>query len=318
VESLVELVAVRLGLDPEAQGISKRAAALCKADLATQMVMEMTSLQGEVGRINALKSGEPEAVAQAIYEHYLPRFAGDQVPQSRPGLAVGLADRLDTLIGLFAAGHKPSGARDPFALRRTAIGLIQVLVEHQQRIDLRQALIDAATVQAFEGAEAQVEACLEFLATRERALLLEDFPHDAVEAVLAAQSHDPAGASSAVEQLGVWRKRQDWPTLLQTYARCVRITRDLGEQYEVDPEKLVEPAEVKLHQTVLALDAGESGSIDSLLQQIEQLLPAITKFFEDVLVMADNDQVRQNRLGLLQQITRLADGVADLSLLEGF
>ncbi|TFH37664.1 MAG: glycine--tRNA ligase subunit beta [Anaerolineales bacterium] len=317
-EALVESVAARLELDPDMQNTAKRAAHLCKADLATQMVVEMTSLQGEVGRIYALKAGEAEAVAQAIYEHYLPRYAGDQVPQSRPGLSVGLADRLDTLIGLFAAGHKPSGARDPFALRRTAIGLVQLLVEHRQRFDLRQALTEAASLQPLAGADEHVEACLEFIATRQQALLLEDFPHDAVEAVLAEQRHDPAGAAAAVADLGEWRQRQDWPALLQSYARCVRITRDLTELYGVIPAKLTEPAEIELHQAVLALEESEVGSIGALLQKIEQLLPTITKFFEDVLVMADDDQVRQNRLGLLQQIAHLADGVADFSFLEGF
>ena len=318
VEALVESVATRLALGTEERTTARRAANLCKADLATQMVVEMTSLQGEVGRIYALKAGESEPVAQAIFEHYLPRYAGDQVPQSRPGLTVGLADRLDTLIGLFAAGRKPSGARDPFALRRTAIGLVQVLVEHQQRFDLRQALMDAAALQPLKEADEQVDACLEFIATREQALLLEKFPHDAVEAVLAEQSHDPAGAAAAVAQLGIWRQRQDWPALLQAYARCVRITRDLSEHYQADPSMFSEPAEIALHQAVLALEVGDAGSIDTFLQKIEQLLPAITKFFEDVLVMADKDQVRHTRLGLLQQIAQLAQGVADFSLLEGF
>ena len=318
VDALVDSVATQLALSAEERTIAKRAANLCKADLATQMVVEMTSLQGEVGRIYALKAGESESVAQTIFEHYLPRYAGDHIPESRTGLTVGLADRLDTLIGLFGAGRKPSGARDPFALRRTAIGLVQLLVEHQQQFDLRQSLMDAAALQPLKEAAEQVDACLEFIATRQQALLLEEFPHDAVEAVLAEQSHNPAGAAAAVAQLGTWRKRKDWPALLQAYARCVRITRDLSDHYKIDSTKLSEPAEIGLHKAVLALEVGEAGSIDSLLQKIEQLLPAITEFFEDVLVMADEEDVRHSRLGLLQQIAQLAKGVADFSRLEGF
>jgi glycyl-tRNA synthetase len=320
VEALVDAIATRLELGEEVRTAAQRAAHLCKADLATLMVVEMTSLQGEVGRIYALKAGESDAVAQAIFEHYLPRFAGDQVPQTHPGLVVGLADRLDTLIGLFAAGHKPSGARDPFALRRTAIGLVQMLIEHQQRIDLRQMLTKAAEVQPVRVTEKHIEACLDFIATRQQALLLEDFPHDAVEAVLAEQAHDPTGAATAVAQLDAWRQRKDWPLLLQAYARCVRITRDLAERYAVNPKLLSEPAEIELHKAVLALEsvAADTGSIDAFLQKVETLLPAITTFFDDVLVMVEDAPVRENRLGLLQRITHLADGVADLSHLEGF
>jgi glycyl-tRNA synthetase len=320
VEALVTPVASPLGLDEEDRKTAQRAAHLCKADLSTQMVVEMTSLQGEVGRIYALNAGESQAVARAIFEHYLPRFAGDQVPQTRPGLAVGLADRLDTLIGLFAAGHTPSGARDPFALRRTAIGLVQMLVEHQQRIDLRQMLTKAAEVQPVRVTEEHIEACLDFIATRQQALLLEDFPYDAVEAVLAEQAHDPAGAAAAVGQFSAWRQREDWPLLLQAYARCVRITRDLTERYAVNTERLREPAEVELYRAVQALesDVADTGSIDAFLQKVEILLPAITTFFDDVLVMAEDAGVRENRLGLLQRIVHLADGVADLSHLEGF
>jgi glycyl-tRNA synthetase len=320
VEALLGVVATQLELGEEPRAAAQRAAHLCKADLATQMVVEMTSLQGEVGRIYALKAGESDAVAQAIFEHYLPRFAGDQVPQTRSGLAVGLADRLDTLIGLFAAGHKPSGARDPFALRRTAIGLVQMLVEHQQRIDLRQMLTKAAEIQPVRVTEKHIEACLDFIATRQEALFLEEYPHDAVEAVLAEQAHDPAGAAAAIAQFDAWRLREDWPLLLQAYARCVRITRDLSERFAVNPELLSEPAEVELYRAVLSLgsDAADTGSIDAFLRKVETLLPAITIFFEDVLVMEEDPRVRQNRLGLLQRIAHLADGVANLSHLEGF
>jgi glycyl-tRNA synthetase len=320
VEELVEAVAPQLELTAGDLQTAKRAAYLCKADLATQMVVEMTSLQGEVGRIYALRSGETEHVAQAIFEHYLPRHAGDQVPSSKPGFVIGFADRLDTLIGLFAAGHKPSGARDPFGLRRTAIGLVQLLIGNKQRIDLRQSLAEAAKRQPIKVTEEHLEACLEFIIVRQQTLLLDEYPHDAVDAVLAGQGYDPAGAISAVDQLGTWRQREDWPLLLQAYARCVRITRDQSQHYEVDPALLSDPAEIALHEAYMTLDnkSDHPGSVDAFLSKIEILLPAITKFFEDVLVMMDDANVRQNRLGLLQRISDLADGVADLSLLEGF
>lgn len=319
-QALTAVLAPRLGLKVEETEDAARAAYLCKADLATQMVIEMTSLQGEVGRIYAQRSGESESVSQAIYEHYLPRQSGDDIPSSQEGFAVGLADRIDTLIGLFAAGHKPSGARDPFALRRTAIGLIQLLVAKNQRIDLRQILATAGGQQPIKVTDQHLSACLEFIATRQQALLLETYPHDAVEAILAEQGHDPAGANSAIAQLEAWRQRPDWPSLLQAYARCVRITRDQSERYHLDPELLVEPGEVALHKAVRSLETKteEAGSIDAFLSKIEILLPSITMFFDDVLVMSEDKPTRQNRLGLLQDIAELADGVVDLSLLEGF
>lgn len=320
VEDLVEVFAPQLGLNADDLQTARRAARLSKADLATQMVVEMTSLQGEVGRIYALRSGESEAVAQAIFGHYLPRHAGDQVPRSLPGFCVGFADRLDTLIGLFAAGHKPSGARDPFALRRTAIGLVQLLVENKQRIDLRQSLAEAAKRQPLKVTQEHLKACLEFITTRQQALLLEEYPHDAVDAVLAGQGYDPTGAVAAVDQLANWRQREDWPLLLQAYARCVRITRDQSQHDEVDSALLSDPAESELYEAYLTLDSkpNDPGSIDAFWSKIETLLPAITKFFEDVLVMVDDVEIRQNRLGLLQKISELAEGVADISLLEGF
>ncbi len=320
VEATVEAMSESLALSPDERKTALRAAHLCKADLATQMVVEMTSLQGEVGRIYALRSGEPESVAHAIFEHYLPRYAGDQMPASKAGLTVGLADRLDTLMGLFAAGHKPTGARDPFALRRAAIGLVQLLMANQLRFDLREALQKVARLQPVKVDEEQVESCLAFIRARQQALLLEQYPYDAVEAVLAEQGHDPAGAALAVDMLSPWRARDDWPTLLQAYARCVRITRDLDKTYPVQPKLFSEKVEHDLYKAVQDLPSADvaQGSIDAFLEKIETLLPLITKYFEDVLVMAEDESIRQNRLGQLQQIAHLAHGVADFSALEGF
>ena len=144
ITTLVEILSPMLDLSKAEIGVAIRAAQLCKADLATKMVIEMTSLQGILGRYYALASGESEPVGKAIYEHYLPRFAGDVLPETRPGLLVGVADRLDTLAGLFAAGMAPTGARDPFAQRRAALGLVQALIAQNISFDLRIGLEHAA------------------------------------------------------------------------------------------------------------------------------------------------------------------------------
>ena len=320
-EKLVEPLAEALGLDVSQKQAAVRAARLCKADLATRMVVEMTSLQGEMGRLYALASGEPEAVAQAILEHYLPRFAGDRVPASKAGLAVGLADRLDSLTGLFAAGKEPSGAGDAFALRRTTIGLIEALVANQQPFDLQRGVALAAANQPIEVDESTRAACLAFIRRRQQALLLADgHRHDAVAAVLEAQGHNPAGAAVAVGQLETWMAADGWDSLLQNFARCVRITRGLDETYPVEPGQLSEEASRTLMAAYQAA-AGANGrprSIDDLFQAFRPMVPAVERFFEEVLVMSEDEAERRNRLGLLQRITGLADGLVDVSKLEGF
>lgn len=318
---LVEDLAPQLGLAPAEVETARRAARLCKADLATGMVVEMTSLQGVMGRYYALQSGEPEGVAQAIYEHYLPRFAGDETPRSPSGLAVGLADRLDTLAGLFAAGMAPTGARDPFAQRRAALGLVGSLIAHGNDFDLRSAL-DAAAARLPIPAEADaVQACLEFIVERLRNLLLDrDGRYDIVDSVLAVQGHNPARAAQAVAGLSAWVNRPDWRDILPAYARCVRITRDLDERFPVDPRVFVEPDERELFN---ALQAAEErprapGSVDDFLNAFLPMIPVVNRFFDNVLVMVEDARIRENRLGLLQRISALAEGVADMSRLEGF
>jgi glycyl-tRNA synthetase len=321
IERLSAWLAGELRLEAAASATAARAAHLCKADLVTGMVVEMTSLQGEIGRQYARADGEPEAVAEAIFEHYLPRNAADRTAASLPGLVVGLADRLDSLMGLFAAGLQPTGARDPFALRRTAIGLVQNLIERGLRFDLRRGLHQAAEglpIPVPQGAEAEA---LAFIAGRQSGLLLADGQrHDGVEAVLAAQAHDPAGAARAVEQLENAMRAESWEATLQSYARCVRITRSQPAAPAFNDKAPMEAAEKGL---LVALKAAEArprraGSVEDFLAAFQPMIPAVTTFFEEVLVMADDPAVRSNRLALLQRIVALADGVADLSKLEGF
>jgi len=286
------------------------------------MVVEMTSLQGVMGRYYAINSGEAASVADAIYEHYLPRFAGDELPRVRPGLLVGLADRLDTLAGLFAVGMAPTGKKDPFAQRRAALGLVQNLIAWDLDFDLGNAIEMAARRLPVPASAESQGACLEFIVERLRNLLLEQgWRYDVVDAVLAEQGRNPAQASAAVRILASWVDRPDWYTILPAYARCVRITRDQTERYPVDPARFVEPAEGELFavlQTAEAACKGNLGSPDVFLNALLPMIPAINRYFDDVLVMADDAATRENRLGLVQRIAALAHGVADMSRLEGF
>lgn len=304
----------------EAQA-ARRAAELCKADLVTHMVVEMTALQGTVGRYYALHSGEDEIAAEAIFEHYLPRFSGDLLPVGKAGLVVGLADRLDTLAGLFAAGLAPSGTKDPFAQRRAALGLVQSLTGWDLDFDLREGLKLASALLPVEaGAQSQAD-CLEFIAGRMRAFLIEQgFRYDGVDAVLAVQKHNPAGCLRAVKELGDWVKRSDWNTILPAYARNVRITRGQQVTPALDVSLFQEEAERELHRALQAARAArkKTGSADDFLQAFVPMIPAINQFFDAVLVMAEDPALRANRLSLVKGVADLAADVADFSVLEGF
>jgi glycyl-tRNA synthetase len=314
VEKLTGEVARWLKLDEAETRTALRAAHLCKADLATQMVVEMTSLQGTMGREYALRSGETPEVALAIQEHY-------GLPESRPGIAVGIADRLDSLAGLFAAGLAPTGSADPFGLRRAALGLTQICTTRQINIDLRAALAAACAAQVAEvqPAEAQLDSLMTFVAGRLRGQLLDlGYRYDVVDAVLAEQAANPYQAAVSVRQLSEWVKREDWSQILPAYARCVRITRDQKQAYAVTADRLGEPAEKALYAAYQAAAGQPMASVDEFLNRLLPMIPAISKFFEDVLVMADDPGVRENRLGLLQRIGAMAKGLADFSKLEGF
>jgi glycyl-tRNA synthetase len=321
IEQMVEDLIPQLGLNAEETAVARRSAHLCKADLVTHMVIEMTSLQGQIGRQYALRSGELQAVGDAIFEHYLPRFAGDAAPRSRPGLAVGLADRLDSLVGLFAAGLAPTGNKDPFAQRRLALGLVQNLITWDIDLDLKQVLLAASTHLPIPVSADVLSACLEFITERLRNVQLEaQRRYDVVEAVLAVQGSNPAGAARAVEALTTWIARSDWHTILPAYARCVRITRSYEQIFPVTDQILTEQAEMELYTALLAAEAAPraSGSIDDFLGAFLPMIPAVNRFFDQVLVMAEDENLQRNRLGLLQRIALLAEGVVDLSRLEGF
>lgn len=321
VEKLTAKLVPLFELDSGETQTALRAAKLCKADLVTQMVIEMTSLQGIMGKFYARRSGETEAVSEAIFEHYLPRFAGDNTPSNKVGLVIGIADRLDTLTGLFAAGLAPTGTKDPFAQRRAALGLVQNLIARNIDFDLREGIRNAAEQQPIEADEQSQAACLEFIVGRLQNYLLEQgYRHDVVAAVLAEQGHNPATAYQAVKTLSEWVARSDWNQILSTYSRCVRITRDQAERFPIDPALLQDDAERELFGGLQAVFTYERkpGSVTNFFQVFMPLMPVINHFFEAVLVMAEDPAVRVNRLSLLQRVSALTNGVADFSKLEGF
>ncbi len=317
-ERLTPAVADLLGLSPEEKAAAARAAALSKADLATSMVVEMTSLQGIMGEIYALDSGEPPEVARAIREQYLVK---PEQPLSPAGLALNIADRLDSLVGLFAVGLAPKSTADPFGLRRAALALVQTLMASGRDFDIREGLKAAARLQPVPVSDQVLDEVMDFIAKRLYvALRDEGYPHDVVEAVLAEQAWNPARAHDAVAALADAVQQPWWEDAFTAYARAKRIVRNLDETYDLNPDAYTEPATQALHAAYEAAAASLAASPDmpTLIQVLRDLQAPINDFFENVLVMAEDEALRAARLALVQRIAALPDGLADLTKLRGF
>ncbi len=322
-EKLAPQIAQMLSASEEEQAITRRAAALCKSDLVTSMVIEMTSLQGIMGEIYALKSGEPPEVARAIREHYLPRFAGDETPGSLPGLALSLADKLDSLAGLFGVGVTPRGSADPFGLRRAALGIVHNLLAAQVDFSVQEGLHRAAALyqQVAIGEEA-LAAARDFVQRRLQGVLLErGFPHDVVEAVLAVRGDNSYRALRACQALAQLVTEPWWPQAFTAYARCARIVRGVEEDLPLNPAAYTTEEERQLHaayEAAAARLAQAPEPAELLGEALRALQEPIDRFFEAVLVNAEDETVRRARLALVQHIARLPASVADLSKLQGF
>ncbi len=322
VASMVEGLGHILGIQATDITIAQRAAHIAKADLATQVVVEFTSLQGIMGRHYALREGQPPEVADAIFEHWLPRSAGDLLPVSNAGILLALTDKLDSLVGLFAIGLAPKSSADPFGLRRAALGIVQILIGRRLYLNLAEAVDFVAEAQPVSvGAQARAQV-LDFIKGRLESLLVDegDYPRDVINAVLAQQAHDPYRATVGMAELAQWVGRDDWEAILDSFARCVRITRSEPTTYDINPKAFTEPQTKALYSAYLAAAAkvDDDGNVDAFLVAFEPMIPAVTDFFDNVMVHDENLDLRHNRLGLLQAISALQTGRADLSELSGF
>jgi glycyl-tRNA synthetase len=320
-EKLVLRLADMAGVSESDRQVAERAAHLAKADLATQMVIELTSLQGIMGEKYALLSGEEPGVAQAIREHYLPASTGDELPQSVPGLLVGLADRIDSLIGLFAVGLSPTGSADPYGLRRAALGMVQILVEKGISLSLANALRAAAALLPVETTADHLTAAHDFIVQRLRGWLLDQgYRHDLVEAALAERADDPYLASRAVRKLSDWVERSQFETLLTAYSRPSRIVRESVSEFPLRPELFSEAAERELHRAWMTAQKqrAEIDDVDGLMAVLRPLAEPIDAFFDQVFVMVEDQAIRENRLALLQRIAGLSRGIVDLTKVLGY
>ncbi|MCP5125109.1 MAG: glycine--tRNA ligase subunit beta [Gammaproteobacteria bacterium] len=304
---------------------AERAGRLAKCDLMTQMVQEFPELQGIMGRYYALHDQEASEVAQAIEEHYLPRFAGDRLPATDTGRSIALADRLDTLIGIFAIGQAPSGAKDPFALRRAALGVLRILIEGKLDLDLR-ALLEhaAANFDISLHAKPAIETVLAFMMDRLRGYYLDQGIHpDTFEAVLECQPTRPLDFDHRVRAVSAFRQLPEAASLSAANKRIRNILRKIETAlpFEVRPDLLKEEAEQALAGQLVELSSEviplmEAGLYGEALNRLATLREPVDQFFDQVLVMAEDPVVRDNRIALLNELGSLFLRVADFSRLQ--
>ncbi len=307
---------------------ARRAGYLCKADLMTQMVYEFPDLQGVMGREYAKKAGEADAVAKAIDEQYLPKGADGNTPQTDAGACVALAEKLDALVGCFGVGLVPTSAADPYALRRAALGCIRILQDRGYSVSLPTLVqlaldtydeLDAGKLKDAGELKAEV---LEFMGTRLKHQLAADHPADVVDAVIAVGLDDVLSITDRVEALGKLTSEDDFLPLAQGFKRVVNILRkqaaDADSEQAVNTGLLQEAGEVALHEAaqkagVAVNSAVEARDWDAACRTLIGLKAPVDTFFDDVMVMVDDEALKANRIALLFQLEKLFMNVADIS-----
>ncbi|MGH8226008.1 MAG: glycine--tRNA ligase subunit beta [Gammaproteobacteria bacterium] len=316
-------IATAIGADVTA---ATRAAELAKCDLATGMVFEFPELQGVIGGVYAASDGESEAVAQAIAEQYLPAGAGDGLPQCPTGVALALADRLDTLVGGFAGGREPTGAKDPFGLRRAAFGVLRIAAERTPDLDVVPWLEAAAALYPAElKAAATLPALTDFLRERLRSTLLEQgHAADLVQAVLAVAPLAPGEVLARAAALARFRDLPEAEALAVANKRIANILRQAGaaEANHPEPNEAPPPAEAALAQELAgalpALDAAlEKRDFDAALTGLSRLRDPVDRFFDEVMVMDADPAIRARRLALLAGLRAAFLKIADVGELQG-
>lgn len=330
VEALAGWLCDRLGWEDETQH-ARRAARLLKLDLVTEMVKEFTSLQGVVGGIYAREDGEPEAVWQAVYDQYLPSAVDDPLPRGRAGVVTALADRLDTLVGIFGLGLVPTGSRDPFGLRRAAQGVVRICLERELPLDPAAAVVESVRLYGGRLPRSADEILADFrpfLDDRIRHILgLAGYAHDEIEAGLAAEGvQDLPDLAARVDALHRVRDEASFLSVVLAAKRIANILRSAEDESipeQPEHDALGEAAEEDLFVETERLqgsvaNAAASKDYEGALRKIVHLAEVLERFFDDVLVMAEDPHVRRNRLallrwtgGVLSSVARLTEMVVD-------
>jgi len=322
-QKLARWMAESLGYDAEEVERCGRAAELSKADLVTEMVGEFPTLQGVMGHLYALVDGEDAVVARAIQEHYLPRYSDDGVPTTRTGAVVALADKADTLVGCFAAGLKPSGSQDPYALRRNAQGILRVIVGTGLRFSLS-ALFEKAAGLLSDTIAVEAATLTDVIAyVRDRLyqqMLDEGFAFDLIRAVLASGFDDATDFCNRLRAIAELASGPAWRDLVTVVERTFNITRKVGELPEPDPSMFAEEAEKQLWE----IYEREAAAVEEKVAREDYVAGArafaevfgapVHDFFDKVFVNVEDEAVRFNRLSLIRKINKLfTDRIANLA-----
>jgi glycyl-tRNA synthetase beta chain len=314
-------------LDIEATTV-ERAAVLSKCDLVTGMVGEFPDLQGTMGRYYALADGEPEAVADAIAEHYQPRFAGDDLPASQVGQLLSVADKVDTLAGVFSIGKKPSGNRDPFGLRRAALGIVRILIERGIDVDLKGLIARAVNEQPKGKIEAEKLATdlYAFITDRMRRYFLDrdaGLGAETFEAVMVRHPSSLVDFDRRLAAVQTFSRLDQAESLAAANKRIANILRQAGDPagLNVRPRLLELEAERALHDALensrqIVSPMLEQRRYAEILNELADLRETVDRFFDEVMVMADDEGIRNNRLALLGELRALFLDVADISRLS--
>ena len=319
IEKLSQVILNELNMT-ESKENTLRAAKLCKADLVTNMVFEFTELQGIMGRDYAQVSGENEEVCQGIFEHYLPRFAGDILPETNTGIALSIADKLDSIAGFFAIGIKPSGSQDPYALRRQALGILSILLDRKLSVNLNN-LINAA-LDNYSNLEFNKEEVasqiVEFFVERVKNLFKDlGIRYDVIDAVLNNNLNDISDIHTRALELNRWLQKDELVEMLTAFNRVSTLAEKATTDI-VKEELLKEDAEIKLYNGFKEIKSNvESLLLDKkyneALDAFATLRPLVDNLFDNVMVMDKDEAIKENRLGLLKQIYSTMLTICDLS-----
>lgn len=319
-----EKLTALLGADSGTVEAVSRTAEICKFDLVTQMVYEFPELQGVMGEDYARKAGESDAVARGIFEHYQPRFAGDDVPASQVGSIVSIADKLDTIAGCFSIGIIPTGSQDPYGLRRQAAGIVQIILEHQLEVQLSQLFELAIETHAHfhelkRSKEEMMKDLLEFFGLRVRKTLSDHCRYDVVDAVMGAGYDDVVSVVSRGNGLMEAVERPEFKTVCEAFGRVSNLASK-ASAVKVRSDLLHDPAEAKLYQKLTEITPEfrrqlEGKDASGALTSLSSLQEAINAFFDGVMVMTEDEQIRMNRLALLSAIDQELKQFADFGKL---
>ncbi|MEC9489044.1 MAG: glycine--tRNA ligase subunit beta [Halanaerobium sp.] len=319
--SLAGVIARHFGLAEDKLHLVTRAAKLAKADLVTEMVGEFPDLQGTMGREYALLNGEEQEVAAAIFEHYLPRYADDELPKTITGTVVSLADKFDTLAGFFGLGMIPTGSQDPYALRRQTQGVLRILLEKQIPVSLHKLINEALNIYQVDfpkTREESITSLLDFFGARLKKLGEDEgIRYDVMEAIISAGFDDPADAMARARALEELRGDQEFLSMVTGYKRAVNLAEKGDGNHIVNPDYFEEDCEEELWKRLQEVrsELTDLAGYPAVFRTFASLRPYIDAFLDGVMVMVEDEQVRLNRLALLKEIAETMERYADLSLL---